>query len=166
MTFGFYFVHTFNKVKGKIFSFSWTKHIIVPIFKSGYPVIPWNDSKIMIDHYLIKTCGLSLSHDWGVWEDKKWPLFSPQQSFQKDFTNLDNILTRQALFKEGWTHKGEFIVTLWISKKSSRSYESMAGNALNGLWKFMTNTIRVSHVHYHPFHWVFIDINNLITDRD
>ena len=46
--------HIFNRAMCEYFPTSWTEHTIVPIFKSGDPMMPSNYRTIMIGRYLAK----------------------------------------------------------------------------------------------------------------
>lgn len=70
-------VHVFNRAICEGFPTSWTEHIIVPLFKSGDPMVPGNYRTIMIGHYLAKIYGSILELELSrlgreAWSSSTW----------------------------------------------------------------------------------------------
>ena len=69
----------------------WTEHTIVPILKSGDPMMPSSYTTIMIGHYLAKLYGSILKSELYVWAEWNGCHSAGQVGFQKVFTTLDHV---------------------------------------------------------------------------
>ena len=85
--------HIFNRAMCEGFPTRWTQHTIVPILKSGDPMMPSNYRTIMIGHYLAKLYGSILESELSRWVEQNGCHSAGQAGFRKWFTNLDHILT-------------------------------------------------------------------------
>ena len=109
--------HIFNKAMCEGFLTRWIKHTIVPILKSGDPIMPRNYRTIMIGHYLAKLYGSIQESELSIWAKQNGCRSTGQASFRKGFTTLDHILTLRALIEEGRAHNKRiyccFVEFLW-----------------------------------------------------
>ena len=60
-------VHVFNRAVCEGFPPSWTEHTVIPLFKSGDPMMPNNYRTIMISHCLAKIYGSILEKELSRW---------------------------------------------------------------------------------------------------
>ena len=77
---------------------------IVPILKSGEPMMSSNYRTIVIGHYLAKLYGLILESELSIWAEWNACCSAGHASFRKGFTTLDHIFTLRALIEEGRAH--------------------------------------------------------------
>ena len=71
----------------------WAEHIIVPILKSGDPMMPSNHRTIIIGHYLAKLYALILELESSIWAERNVCRSAGHAGFRKGFTPMDHILT-------------------------------------------------------------------------
>ena len=85
--------HIFNRAMCEGFPIRLTKHTIVPILKSGGPMMPSNYRTFITGHYLYKLNGSILESELSIWAARNRCRLAGQAGFWKGFTTLDHILT-------------------------------------------------------------------------
>ena len=91
----------FNRATNEGFPDTWSLSTIIPIFKSGDPMIPGNCRTIMIGHTLAKLYASILEQQLSRWVEKSGKRASGQAGFRKVFSTLDRIITLRAIIEEG-----------------------------------------------------------------
>lgn len=91
----------FNRAMCEGFPSSWSDHTIVPLLKSGDPMMPTNYRTIMIGHCLAKIYGSILEHELSSWTEKQRLRAQGQAGFRRGHTTLDHILTLRTIIEEG-----------------------------------------------------------------
>ena len=94
----------FNKAMSEGFPDTWSTPTIVPIFKSGDPMIPGNYRTIMVGHTLAKLYASILEQQLSRWAEKTGRRALGQAGFRKGFSTLDHILTLRAIIEQGKSH--------------------------------------------------------------
>ncbi|MCO5570021.1 hypothetical protein L7F22_023735 [Adiantum nelumboides] len=92
--------HMFNRSVCEGFPASRTANTIVPLFKSGDPMVQGNYKTIMIGHYLAKIYGSILERELSVWAERNGHRARGQAGFRQGFSTLDHILTLRAFIEE------------------------------------------------------------------
>ena len=92
----------FNRTLNEGFPDTWSLSTIIPIFKSGDPMMPGDYSTIMIGHTLAKLYASILEQQQlSRWAEKSSKRASGQAGFRKGFSTLDHIITLRAIIEEG-----------------------------------------------------------------
>ena len=91
----------FNRVMCEGLPHSWRLSTIVPIFKSGDPMIPGNYRTIKVGHTLARLYASILEQKLSGWAEEEGVRAKGQAGFRKGFSTLDHILTLRAIIEEG-----------------------------------------------------------------
>lgn len=91
----------FNRVMYEGLPDSWRLSTIVPIFKSGDPMIPGNYRTIMVGHTLTRLYASILEQRLNGWAEDEGVRATGQAGFRRGFSTLDHILTLRAIIEEG-----------------------------------------------------------------
>ena len=91
----------FNRALNEGFPDTWSLSTIIPIFKSGDPMIPGNYRTIMIGHTLAKLYASILEQQLSRWAEKSGKRATGQAGFRKGFSTIDHIFTLRAIIEEG-----------------------------------------------------------------
>ena len=91
----------FNRVMCEGLPDSWRLSTIVPIFKSGDPMIPGNYRTIMVGHTLARLYASILEQKLSGWAEEEGVRAKGQAGFRKGFSTLDHILTLRTIIEEG-----------------------------------------------------------------